>query len=347
MEKASEGWLLGMLVGTLGVLSLPLAAPAAIIASGPLDIVLSADLSQESGDLSCPIDMDGRTGTDFIIRLMWLTWNEGDDFRYDVRFESTGSGAFVSSDSRHVARLEEGTTINLSSLFRTCGTDGGTIIWYVSDDDASNSSGEWGRPGHSDVTTTGYIGVRVPPTAGGLDQFGWIRVTTKWVRDSGFSEPQLIVTVRDWATNIAPRTPIDAGRGPNYEEWATRRFSEATPSEQRAPHEDPDGDRLINLAEYAFLRNPESPDDDDPVLTVTREASEQPVLDYRRRSDDRTLAFVIESSVDLKSWIAVPKEDVEERIYVRIGNSVEYVRASYVGNVEEDLFFRLSVVTVP
>ena len=87
------------------VLSLiPSASPALIVINRDQDVVLTADLDQVSGEVACNIDLARQASSDFTIRLKWLTWNEGDDFRYDLLLEASESGAFVAPEDGVVSQ---------------------------------------------------------------------------------------------------------------------------------------------------------------------------------------------------------------------------------------------------
>ncbi len=162
---------------------IPSASPALIVMNSDQEVVLTPDLDQVSGEVACNIDFACQTSSDFTIRLKWLTYNEGDDFRYDLLLEASESGAFVAPEDGYVGLLPEGTPIEATSRFHSCGPNGETMVGYYSDDDNSRTSGHWGVPGHQDASTTGYIGVRVQGENGGFDQFGWIKVTVVWEHD--------------------------------------------------------------------------------------------------------------------------------------------------------------------
>ena len=324
---------------------IPSASPALIVKNSDQDLVLTADLNQVSGDVACNIDLARQSSSDFTIRLKWRTWNDGDDFRYDLLLESSESGAFVAPENGYVGLLPEGTKIEATSHFHSCGMTGGQMVWYYSDDDASNTSGHWGAPGHQDVSTTGYIGVRVQEVDGGFDQFGWIKVTVAWEDDPEHYEPRLTVTVHEWAVNVSPRAPINAGQGPDYEDWASYTFDDGVAREDTAPTADPDGDGLVNLAEYYFLRNPLVADTT-PVLKVTVNGEGQAVLDYNRRINDPHATVVVEASTDLQTWIPAVPGDFEEQVYYRVGDG-EAVRATYIVEGADAAFFRLAVVSIP
>jgi len=324
---------------------IPSASPALIAINRDQDVVLTADPSQVSGDVACNIDFARQASSDFTIRLKWLTWNEGDDFRYDLLLEASESGAFVAPEDGFVGLLPEGTPIEATSHFHSCGTTGGQMVWYYSDDDASNTMSHWGAPGHQDVSTTGYIGVRVQGVNGGFDQFGWIKVTVAWEHDPTLYEPRLTVTVHEWAVDVSPRRPINAGQGPDYDEWASYTFDDEVALEDTVPTADPDGDGLVNLAEYYFLRNPQVTNKSS-VLNVTVNGDGQAVLDYRRRINDPDGTVVVEVSTDLQTWIRAVPGDFEEFGYSRVGDG-ETLRATYIVEGADAAFFRLAIVSIP
>jgi len=318
---------------------------ARIVKNSDQDLVLTADLDQASGEVARTIDFARQTSSDFTIRLKWLTYNDGDDFRYDLLLQASESGAYVAPEDGYVGLLPEGTKIDASSHFHSCGTNGSTMVWYYSDDDASITVGHWGVPGHQDVSTTGYIGVRVQGENGGFDQFGWIKVTVAWEHDPQLYEPRLTVTVHEWAVDVSPRRPINAGQGPDYDDWASYTFDDDVAWEDTAPTADPDGDGLVNLAEYGFLRNPLVADKT-PVLNVTVNGEGQAVLDYKRRINDPDATVVVEASTDLQTWIRAVPGDFEELVYYRVGDG-ETLRATYIVEGGGAAFFRLAVVSIP
>jgi hypothetical protein len=324
---------------------IPSAGPALIVKNSDQDVVLTADLNQASGEVACNIDLARQSSSDFTIRLKWRTWNDGDDFRYDLLLQASESGAFVAPEDGYVGLLPEGTKIEATSHFHSCGTNGGQMVWYYSDDDAANAISHWGVPGHQDVSTTGYIGVRVQDENGGFDQFGWIKVTVAWEHDPKLYEPRLTATVHEWAVDVSPRRPINAGQGPDYDDWASYRFGDEVAREDTAPTADPDGDGLVNLAEYYFLRNPQGANNT-PVLNVTVNGEGQAVLDYKRRINDPDATVVVEASMDLQTWIRAEPGDFEELVYYRVGDG-ETLRATYIVEGGDALFFRLAVVAIP
>jgi len=220
------------------------------------------------------------------------------------------------------------------------------MVWYGSDDDNSITGGHWGVPGHQDVSTTGYIGVRVQGENGGFDQFGWIKVTVAWEHDPKFYEPRLTVTVHEWAVDVSPRRPINAGRGPDYDDWASYTFDDGVAPEDTAPTADPDGDGLVNLAEYALLRKPLVADKIS-ALKMTVNGEGQAVLDYGRRLNDPHVAVVVEVSTDLQTWIRADPGDFEEFGRNRIADVSETLRAAYIVEGSDAAFFRLAVVSIP
>ena len=67
---------------------------------------------------------------------------------------------------------------------------------------------------------------------------------------------------------------------------------------------DPDHDRQANLLEYAFNRDPRSPDSANPI-TVSIDHSTQDYLQvvYTRRKPPRDITYHVEQSTDLTNWV--------------------------------------------
>ena len=170
-------------------------------------------------------------------------------------------------------------------------------------------------------------------------------MTVAWEDDPRHYEPRLTVTVHEWAVDVSPRRPINAGRGPDYDDWASYRFDDGVAREDTVPTADPDGDGLVNLAEYYFLRNPLVADKT-PVLNVTVNGEGQAVLGYKRRINDPDASVGVEVSTDLPTWIRAVPGDFEEFVHTRVGDG-ETLRATYLAEGADAAFFRLAVVSSP
>ena len=76
------------------------------------------------------------------------------------------------------------------------------------------------------------------------------------------------------------------------------------PAGARGPGDDPDGDGLPNLLEYAFARDPAVPDHA-PATRLIRDAAGAPQFVFQRDSRLVDLVLAIESSDDLASWTTI------------------------------------------
>lgn len=112
------------------------------------------------------------------------------------------------------------------------------------------------------------------------------------------------------------------------------------------PDQDPDGDGITNVEEYARASNPFLADDSGEAgsLMIENDGSGQWVLRVRRRTDDPRLSYRLESSDDLQTWTALktaesgaPRrithriDDASVRVPHSVGQAVRFfrVRMSY------------------
>ncbi len=83
-----------------------------------------------------------------------------------------------------------------------------------------------------------------------------------------------------------------------YQDWPAL---QSLPPDERGPADDPDGDGLPNLLEYALARDPAAPGAEPPTRIV-REAGGPPVLVFRRDMRLIDLELEIQVSGDLVEW---------------------------------------------
>jgi hypothetical protein len=120
-----------------------------------------------------------------------------------------------------------------------------------------------------------------------------------------------------------------------YTLWAEWELAGVSP-EQSAPDADPDGDRQINLVEFAFAMNPLLPDV--ARFDVWLDAMGIVRFTHRRRTDVPRLRYTIHVSEDLETWQPAGDEVVEEAVQSPDGAVYEIVTLRVEGSAARRFF---------
>lgn len=93
-----------------------------------------------------------------------------------------------------------------------------------------------------------------------------------------------------------------------YRAWSSSQFPQPSghPVDSKGPEEDPDGDGLTNLEEYAFLRDPLAADGAAALVEIVRSHGGELTLRFPYRNDAADLTYALESSTDLERWDDLP-----------------------------------------
>jgi poly(3-hydroxybutyrate) depolymerase len=159
----------------------------------------------------------------------------------------------------------------------------------------------------------------------------------------------LTVTVRDSASITASTTLLVHAQFGGYSEWRLSQFSGAdqTNDAVSGPLEDPDGDGLANILEYAFGTPPmQSQSGVMPVGAVVPGTAAPALSITHRRSKAANLIFGYEASADLVAWGAAEVTTVVEYPDVDGDGQTELVCASLVlsaGDARRFLRLRVSL----
>jgi hypothetical protein len=107
----------------------------------------------------------------------------------------------------------------------------------------------------------------------------------------------------------------------NYSEWRARCFRRDAPSEQTGLQADPDGDGLVNAAEYALDL---SPMDVETTGLPQGHLTTGPVtnalyhgMNYRRRAGTSDLSYYVQVSTNLTDWQGSSAEPQTEEVEVK------------------------------
>jgi hypothetical protein len=131
------------------------------------------------------------------------------------------------------------------------------------------------------------------------------------------------------AANGSPGV-ADADFASVYEGWRYSHFTSAEfptpqkPNAPAAPAIDAEGDTLINLAEYAFGRNPRA-DDASPLTVATiinAGGTDYAAITFTRRHKTLDLTWTVEASSDLAAWEPI---DLPVGASQNLGNDLETV----------------------
>ncbi len=139
---------------------------------------------------------------------------------------------------------------------------------------------------------------------------------------------------------VAPRTPPEAGL--TFAQW---RIDNALPSGQDGPGDDPDGDGLSNLAEFALGTPPlKSQARGLPAGRITSEAGEEyPTISYIRRKNLTGATIVVEAFTAIPFGTGVPITQVGSPEDLGDGTERVTVRAQTSLRTLQQYFFRTRV----
>jgi len=109
----------------------------------------------------------------------------------------------------------------------------------------------------------------------------------------------------------------------------------------------PDGDSYNNLEEYAFgTRLFETDTGDGPRLMVTLAQDGRVAISFRRRTNDASIQFTLQYSVDLDQWSNASELPDKEEIYTPVGYDLEWVTCLVPADaLTPNLFFRVLITT--
>lgn len=105
---------------------------------------------------------------------------------------------------------------------------------------------------------------------------------------------------------------------------------------------DPDLDGLSNFEEYAFGKDPMTPDADQSDLSIVRHGNEIFVV-YLRRTNDPTLEYLIETSIDMKQWSSQTVPGGSETAYFLTFEFEEVWVRLDLGETATGQYFRIRV----
>jgi hypothetical protein len=122
-----------------------------------------------------------------------------------------------------------------------------------------------------------------------------------------------------------------------YQRWKFEYFTEAEiyQSQMSWPEEDPDGDNVPNLLEYALGSSPRSPGVE--ALPVLETGQDTISLVYRKNPNLADVAWVVEVSEDLKIWSPLGDD------LIRVEDGVEIRRATVPVSSIGQRFLRLKL----
>jgi len=117
--------------------------------------------------------------------------------------------------------------------------------------------------------------------------------------DRGQAESEISGTIDRWNSQ-AEDLDLDRRNG-SYAEWAARFFRyDAT---NKARTDDPDGDGLKNVMEYALGFGPLAPNSPATAwVRVTEDGVDYPAIQFRRRAGTSDLTTLVQVSTDLATW---------------------------------------------
>ncbi|HVV00885.1 MAG TPA: sulfatase-like hydrolase/transferase, partial [Verrucomicrobiae bacterium] len=121
-------------------------------------------------------------------------------------------------------------------------------------------------------------------------------------------------------------------------EWYASFFGDGSPNWSA----DGDGDGLSRLDEYAFGGNPFAPDSQVAAISPAVAGGHLEIT-YRRRNTDPSLSFQLQSSADLRSWVALAGEEISVTPAALAGFDEVRFRASRSVSEDSAVFVRLAV----
>ncbi|MFM7102239.1 MAG: hypothetical protein ACKO3N_13820, partial [Verrucomicrobiota bacterium] len=137
-----------------------------------------------------------------------------------------------------------------------------------------------------------------------------------------------------------------------YEQWIARLLTsrllapglEATVWGRQA---NPDLDNFLNLEEYAFgTRLFQAAADDGPRLMTAVAPDGRVAISYWRRTNDASLRFTLEYSVDLQVWTDAASLPGKQDLFTRDGFDLEWVTCLVPPDaLVPHLFFRVRLTT--
>lgn len=149
-------------------------------------------------------------------------------------------------------------------------------------------------------------------------------------------------------SNVASATtPTELTR---YQVWLKEFFGPAELGDAAFadPSANPDGDTLLNLAEYALGGNPDAAEPSSSFFSVHLGPDQHARISYRERIGDPTLFYAIATGVDLSAWDLSETSLEETAITPHADGVTEWIELRYDQPVDVDprRFFRLNVMTV-
>lgn len=179
------------------------------------------------------------------------------------------------------------------------------------------------RPVNSSDASLVTVEVDYGRVVGHFDRNTFFNERGKGTEIHHFDNMRLAINLMNWVTGeLAPITP--------YQGWAQSHFSNlptGRDSPMALPGEDPDGDGLYNIVEFALGTNPNAIDDDHALVTAAEMEDENVsvTIQFLRRNDEPDLGIEPEISYNLESW--QPGTDHLEAISSQdLGNGYDMIR---------------------
>jgi hypothetical protein len=215
--------------------------------------------------------------------------------------------------------------------FPAFAANGGAII-YPSGAFQVFANGETVGGGSVDVAPNGAynLDLRVVAGTGSLfinglkvaSDMNLSTVTPAWIGLTGFStnDPRIFASAQFRFDNFIIST---LGPAPevSYEAWVAEIWGEPADG-VTGRTDDPDGDGLVNLLEYALARDPQQPDRGVVLeLSAPAEAGAGHSLTYRERANMEDTVVFPQRSTDLITWIPATAAEVETYFNFETGES--------------------------
>jgi hypothetical protein len=178
-------------------------------------------------------------------------------------------------------------------------------------------------------------------------------VTPGWIGLTGYSDnkPEVYSSAQFRFDNLIIST---LGPDPDgtYEAWVAETWGESIDG-ITGRMDDPDGDGLVNLVEYALARDPQESDRSDVLnISAPTEAGAGYSLTYRQRADMEDAVVFPQRSTDLINWLPATAAEVDTYFSVETGGTEPSDEWQSVTAVDREapgasarLFYRLQVET--
>lgn len=179
-------------------------------------------------------------------------------------------------------------------------------------------------------------------------------VTPAWIGLTGFStnDPRIFPSAQFRFDNLIIST-LGPAPEESYEAWVAENWGDPVDG-VTGRLDDPDGDGLVNLVEYALVRDPQQPDRGDVLeLSAPAETGAGFSLTYRERVNLPDAVVFPQRSDDLVTWVPATAAEIATHFDVGTGQTDPEVVWQEVTAVDRDdpgasqrRFYRLRVETV-